>query len=92
MPKETMRAHIVIPKDLLETIDELVGRRARSRFLAEAAEEKLRRVRLADVAKRAGGSLAEVDTPGWESSTAAASWVADARKADVHRLERLLKA
>ena len=92
MPKETMRTHIVIPKDLLETIDELVGRRARSKFLAEAAEEKLRRVRLADVAKRAGGSLAEVDTPGWESSAAAADWVAASRKADTRRLERLLKA
>lgn len=91
MIKETMRAHVVIPKDLLETIDRMVGRRGRSRFLAEAAEKELQRRRLAAVATRVAGSLADKDIPGWETPESAAAWVRASRKADNDRLERLLE-
>ncbi|MFN8525757.1 MAG: hypothetical protein U0821_21875 [Chloroflexota bacterium] len=77
----TIRTHVVIPKSVAESIDSLVGRRARSRFLTEAAEEKLRRLRLARVARAAAGSLANADTPGWESSESAGEWVRDSRTA-----------
>jgi hypothetical protein len=77
-----MRTHVIIPKELLETIDSLVGRRARSRFLTEAAEEKLRRERLGRSLKRVAGSLKDVDIPGWESSESAAEWVRSSRRAD----------
>src|SRR5438132_410259 len=52
-----MRTHVVIPKELVETIDRLVGRRLRSKFLAEAAEKEVRRLRLARAAEKAGGAL-----------------------------------
>jgi metal-responsive CopG/Arc/MetJ family transcriptional regulator len=43
VPRSTVRTHVIIPVELLETIDRLVGRRGRSTFLAEAAAEKLAR-------------------------------------------------
>jgi Arc/MetJ-type ribon-helix-helix transcriptional regulator len=90
MPRETMRTHVVIPKELVDSIDDLVGRRSRSKFLTEAAEEKLARVRLARAAAKVVGSLADRPTPGWESSGAAARWVSDSRRADDERLRERL--
>jgi hypothetical protein len=40
------KAHIVIPQDLIEEIDETVGPRGRSSFLVEAAWAELRRRKL----------------------------------------------
>lgn len=90
MSKEMMRAHVVIPKSLVETIDELVGKRHRSEFLTEAAEKEVRRLKLTKAAEKAGGSLEQVDTPGWESSEAAAEWVRASRRSDEERLKRIL--
>jgi len=84
-----MRTHVVIPKELVDLVDELVGRRSRSRFFSEAVEEKLARVKLTRAAKRVVGSLANVDIPGWETSEAAAEWVKASRRADDERLRQL---
>ena len=89
MSKEMMRAHVVIPKALVETIDKLVGKRHRSEFLTEAAEKEVRRLKLLKAAEKAGGSLEHVDTPGWESSEAAAEWVRASRRADDERLKHI---
>jgi metal-responsive CopG/Arc/MetJ family transcriptional regulator len=88
MSSESMRTHVIIPRELLETIDGLVGKRARSRFLAEAAAEKLRRERVSRSIKRVAGSLKDVDIPGWESSEAAAEWVRSSRRADQEQVDR----
>ena len=42
----TKRAHIVLPEDLVEEIDDLVGRRGRSAFLVATARNELRKQRL----------------------------------------------
>ena len=86
MSKTIVRTHVVIPQELVETVDRLVGRRRRSAFFAEAAAEKLARLRLADVAEQAAGSLAAVDVPGWETPEAASAWVRASRQADDARL------
>jgi hypothetical protein len=86
MSKETIRTHVVIPKDLVASVDELVGKRARSKFFADAAAEKLARANLSRLARSVAGSLADVDVPGWESSDAAAEWVRASRRADERRL------
>jgi metal-responsive CopG/Arc/MetJ family transcriptional regulator len=91
MSKEKMRTHVVIPKTLVETIDELVGKRHRSEFLTEAAEKEVRRLKLLKAAEKAGGSLEHIDTPGWESSEAAAEWIRASRRSDDERLKRIYK-
>ena len=35
----TTRTHIIVPKQLIGAIDEMVGSRGRSRFFVEAADE-----------------------------------------------------
>ena len=42
----TKRAHIVLPEDLVEGIDSLVGPRGRSAFLVEIARNEIRRQKL----------------------------------------------
>ena len=80
------RTHIVIPEHLINSVDELVGKRRRSEFFAEAVAEKLERIRRAKAARRAVGSLRDVPIPGWGTSTEAAEWVRDARRRDEDRL------
>ena len=75
-----MRAHIIVPDELIAAVDALVGTRRRSRFIAEAIEEKLRQDRLLDAFDDFAGSLAGVDVPGWETSEAAADWVRSMRR------------
>lgn len=90
MADSTVRAHVLIPRETIEAIDRVVGRRGRSRFLADAAEEKLRRIRLIEAADRVAGSLANVDTPGWNTPEEVDEWVRSLRRADDDRLQRLL--
>jgi metal-responsive CopG/Arc/MetJ family transcriptional regulator len=85
MSNETIRTHVVMPKELLASVDALVGKRARSKFFVDAASEKLARARLSRLARSVAGSLAGVDVPGWESSEAAAEWVRTSRRADERR-------
>jgi len=63
-----------------------MGKRARCKFSADAAAEKLARANLSRLACSVAGSLADVDVPGWESSDAAAEWVRASRRADERRL------
>ncbi len=85
MSKEYVRTQVTLPRQIVEAVDALVGKRGRSKFFAEAAGEKLARVRLLEAARRAAGSLADVDTPGWETSEAAADWVRASRRAGEER-------
>jgi hypothetical protein len=48
------RTRIVIPDELLEEIDNVVGPRGRSRFLETAAREKLDRLALEDAQSGSG--------------------------------------
>jgi hypothetical protein len=88
MSKDTMRTHVIMPKALVEAIDRLVGRRSRSKFVTEAAENEVRRLKLAEAAEKAGGSLANVDVPGWETPESTAQWVRASRQADQEHVDR----
>ena len=66
--------------DPLEAIDRLVGKTGRSAFIAEAAEQALRRRRLLEAFDQAAGSLAEAEISGWETSEAAEEWVRNLRR------------
>jgi hypothetical protein len=83
-----MRAHVVVPDDLIAEVDELVGPRKRSEFFVEAVRERLRRARLQAAAKAAAGSLVGVETPGWETPEATSEWVRSVRRGSTERLAR----
>ncbi len=74
----SQRAHIVLPDDLIQEIDSVVGPRGRSAFLVETARTELRRRRLL--------SFLRGDQPAWqdrdhpELSAGAANWVKNLRQ------------
>jgi hypothetical protein len=74
-----MRAHVVIPDELIADVDAQVGKRGRSRFITEAIADKLRRQRALAAFDEFAGSLADVDVPGWETPESAAEWAHDMR-------------
>jgi predicted transcriptional regulator len=80
MSTEMIRTHIVISRDIVDEVDRLVGTRHRSAFVSEAVAEKLARERLRRAARKLGGSLADKDIPGWESTESAAKWVRSLRR------------
>lgn len=84
-----MRAHMILPDELIAEVDSLVGPRKRSHFVAEAVADKLRRERLMAAAEAAAGSLVGVDIPGWETSDSAHEWVRRGRREADRRLEEM---
>ena len=77
---DTRRAHIVVPVEVLQEVDALVGPRRRSEFFISAVREKLERERLRRLAHQVAGSLKDSETPGWETPEAASAWVRDLRE------------
>lgn len=72
---------VTLPDDLLNEVDELVGKHKRSEFIADATKRELQRLRRIDAARLAGGSLVGTDTPPeWETSEGAAAWVRSIRR------------
>jgi hypothetical protein len=78
--KDRSRAHVVLPTEVLQEVDALVGPRHRSEFFVEAVREKAARERLRRAAYKLGGSLADSDIPGWETSETAREWVRSLRR------------
>ena len=83
------RTHIVIPEQLAEEIDTLVGKRGRSSFLTEAAWKEGRRLRMLNALEEASGAWKDKDHP--ELKGGAAKYVEKVRKENQKRLEVLTK-
>lgn len=82
------RAHVTMPVELVEEIDALVGRRGRSRFLEEAAAEKLQILRR--VAAFEHAIATPTDTiPEWDTRESTAEWVRELREGWEERLQRV---
>ena len=83
------RTHVIMPTELVERVDRLVGQRRRSRFFAAAVAKEIERLELLEAAREAAGSLAAVDIPGWETSESIAEWVRSLRQDDLEQLDAL---
>ena len=83
-----MRTHVVLPEELVEDVDKLVGKRRRSRFVEEAIRDKLRRDALLSALEETAGILSSKDHPEWATSDKAANWVKESRQTDTERRER----
>lgn len=70
-----MRTHVVLPDDLVAGVDALVGKRGRSRFIAEAAGEKLRKESLKKAIRDGAGILDPSKHPEWSTPEKVAEWV-----------------
>jgi hypothetical protein len=66
-----MRAHAILPDEVIQEFAELIGRRQRGRVVAVVVREKLRRDILLRAFDATARSLVQCEIPGWESPEAA---------------------
>jgi len=85
----TKRTHIVISEQLAVRIDRLVGKRGRSSFLAQAAENELMRLRQISALKAAAGTWKDEVHP--ELKRGSAAWVAKLRREDEKRFRAMTR-
>ena len=82
------RTRIVIPEQLVEEIDTLVGKRARSSFLTNAAWREIKQLRMLK-ALEASGAWSDKDHP--ELKSGAAKYAEKIRKEQEKRFERVTR-
>ena len=83
------RTHIVIPVEVTEEIDRLVGQRRRSQFLVDAAKREIQRLRTIESIQEAAGSWKERDHP--ELSPNSAAWIHKIRREGESRRRKLTR-
>ena len=71
------RTNVTLPADLLSEVDRFAGPRGRSRYVAEAVAQRVRRDALGAAIRETAGAL--VGKPGWMSPDEVARWVDDLR-------------
>jgi metal-responsive CopG/Arc/MetJ family transcriptional regulator len=79
MATETIRTHVVLPKELVEAVDRIVGQRRRSQFLTDAVREKLDREHRTKALREAAGSIDLADYPDWQTPEETSAWVRSLR-------------
>lgn len=71
----TVRTNLLLPKELVEEVDEFAGPRGRSGYVAEALRERLRRDRLGRAIAESAGMLRAEDYPHWATPEKVVEWV-----------------
>lgn len=82
----TRRVHVVLSAELVRDIDTLVGTRHRSKFLTQAAEKELMRLRQIAALKGAEGAWKDEDHP--ELKQGSAKWVRKLRRESERRVKK----
>lgn len=75
----TVRTNLLLPKELVDEVDRHAGPRGRSRYVAEALTERLRRDRLREIVLSTAGTLRRDEYPQWRSSEDVVDWVRERR-------------
>ena len=75
------RTHVVVSDEVMHAIDARVGQRGRSRFLEEAAREKLERLALEESLRDTSGVLAKGHLE-WADRDSTREWVRAARRSE----------
>ena len=75
-----VRTNLVLPGELVEQVDHFAGPRGRSRYVAEALEQAVRRDRLREVIDQTAGVWA--NNPLWQTDQDVVDWVRALRAED----------
>jgi metal-responsive CopG/Arc/MetJ family transcriptional regulator len=67
------RTNLTLPEELLAEVDELAGPRGRSRYVAEAVAQRVKRDKLGKAIRETAGIM--VGSPGWMSPDEVVRWV-----------------
>jgi predicted transcriptional regulator len=73
------RTHVVMSDEMLAAIDEVAGKRGRSRFIEEAAAEKLERLALVAAVDATAGIAGGKAYSHWRDRKSIAAWVRKTR-------------
>ena len=73
----TVRTNLLLPKDLVDEVDHYAGPRGRSRYVAAALTERLRRDRLREAVEATAGAWR--GHPLFPNSAAVVEWVRERR-------------
>lgn len=79
----TMRTNLLLPRELVERVDQLAGPRGRSRFVAEVLDRAVRRELQREALRSTAGMLK--GKPGyehWSTPERVVEWVSDLRASD----------
>jgi metal-responsive CopG/Arc/MetJ family transcriptional regulator len=76
------RTHVVLADEVVEAVDRLVGERGRSRFLEEAAREKLARIELETALEETAGTISGTRHPEWRDRRSTVEWVRRGRQTE----------
>lgn len=71
------RTNVTLPARLLTQVDRLAGPRGRSRYVAEAVAQRVRRDELGVAIRETAGAM--VGRPGWMNPDEVTQWVDDLR-------------
>jgi hypothetical protein len=74
---ELARTNVTLPTRLLAEVDRLAGPRGRSRYVAEAVAQRVRRDRLGAAIRETAGAM--IGQPGWMGPDEVARWVDELR-------------
>ncbi len=77
-----VRTNLLLPKDLVEEVDRFAGERGRSRYVAEALRQRLKRDRLREMIDTTAGAWSADEYPEFATSELVVDWVR-ARRAEV---------
>jgi metal-responsive CopG/Arc/MetJ family transcriptional regulator len=83
------KAHLVIPHDILEEVDQIAGKRKRSLFIAQATREKLERERFLKTLEETQGAWSDKNHPDLKTSRDMEQFVRDKRQSYRKRLKRI---
>ena len=89
MANDKAKAHLVFPEDLLRSIDELVGKRKRSKFVVQATRKELKRVQFLQAVREAAGAWKDEDHPEL-AKKGTYQWVREQREEENKRLKEVL--
>ena len=84
------RTHITLPKEVLDDLDQLVEKRQRSRFIAEAVRKELLIARQKNALRQAVGTWKDKDHPELKSGSSA--WVRKLRQESEARFKKQFPA
>jgi len=83
------KVHLTFPPKIIREIDKLVGKRGRSKFVSEAARERINREKYASSLKECAGAWKSENHPELSSTGHVVKFIKKIRKESEERLKRI---
>jgi len=83
------KTHLVFPKEFLEEIDKLIGKRKRSQFVVKATKEKLAYENFLRVLKETAGTWTDKNHPELRTKKDIDKYIRNSRTSFKKRLKRI---